>query len=510
MGKGALEGSIRAKFVAASAACLILMFLGAWTCDAALLASADLYGGYLSLRCVSLLAYGLVVAVLGVLLRRVAGESLLERREHAARLLRNLLGFGAVALLIGSLGLMAGVAEEGMGAYLCAFLVKCVGPPLSIGVLLLFARVDESWAVKMAAVAMGVAFLGECGLHGLLAAWAVGGAAMLAVGVLLQLVGCAVTAVLLGGRKGSAPAPSNDALDQSVLSSAKQESVKTERTRRVGQALLCIAATGLMLGYLRSGASPGNAVGPASAMAVLVALGASAWCLPRIDTRALFGIATICVAAAFLLRPLIEMIAPGATAMLADVGTILFEVLIWVMSLSLVRKGAVPVLYAAGARLAAVCGHGAGTLLAVGSVLFAQASPEWSQVAPTTILFIYVVMLVVFGRTLPAGLALGEQAPQPSAKEQQLVENAEVARGADYWAAPCRDIAQTWSLTPRETEVLEQLAQGRDLAFMEEKFVLSRNTVKMHVRNVYAKLGVHSKQEVIDLVDRVRGELVNR
>lgn len=39
---------------------------------------------------------------------------------------------------------------------------------------------------------------------------------------------------------------------------------------------------------------------------------------------------------------------------------------------------------------------------------------------------------------------------------------------------------------------------------MEEKFVISRNTVKMHVRNIYAKLGVHSKQEVIDLVEQTR------
>ena len=52
--------------------------------------------------------------------------------------------------------------------------------------------------------------------------------------------------------------------------------------------------------------------------------------------------------------------------------------------------------------------------------------------------------------------------------------------------------------------MLEQLARGRDLAFMEEKFVLSRNTVKMHIKHVYEKLGVHSKQEVIDLVESAR------
>ncbi|MEG0845139.1 MAG: LuxR C-terminal-related transcriptional regulator, partial [Raoultibacter sp.] len=58
--------------------------------------------------------------------------------------------------------------------------------------------------------------------------------------------------------------------------------------------------------------------------------------------------------------------------------------------------------------------------------------------------------------------------------------------------------------TPRETEVLEQLARGRDLSFMETKFMLSRNTIKMHVKHLYTKLDVHSKQEVIDLVEAAR------
>lgn len=31
--------------------------------------------------------------------------------------------------------------------------------------------------------------------------------------------------------------------------------------------------------------------------------------------------------------------------------------------------------------------------------------------------------------------------------------------------------------------------------------MLSRNTVKTHVQNIYAKLGVHSQQELIDVVE---------
>lgn len=64
-------------------------------------------------------------------------------------------------------------------------------------------------------------------------------------------------------------------------------------------------------------------------------------------------------------------------------------------------------------------------------------------------------------------------------------------------------VAERCKLTPRETELLELLAHGRNGPFIQEKLVLSRNTVKTHVANIYAKLGVHSQQELIDLVEQV-------
>ena len=45
------------------------------------------------------------------------------------------------------------------------------------------------------------------------------------------------------------------------------------------------------------------------------------------------------------------------------------------------------------------------------------------------------------------------------------------------------------------------LAHGRNGPFIQEKLVLSHNTVKTHVRHLYAKLGVHSKTDVIALFE---------
>ena len=65
----------------------------------------------------------------------------------------------------------------------------------------------------------------------------------------------------------------------------------------------------------------------------------------------------------------------------------------------------------------------------------------------------------------------------------------------------CAAIAAAYSLTPRELEVFRMLARGRDAAYIQEQLVVSRNTVKAHVKHIYAKLGIHSHQDLIDLVE---------
>lgn len=46
------------------------------------------------------------------------------------------------------------------------------------------------------------------------------------------------------------------------------------------------------------------------------------------------------------------------------------------------------------------------------------------------------------------------------------------------------------------------LAKGRNGRFIMEHYVISRNTVKSHIKHIYSKLDVHSQQELIDMVER--------
>lgn len=65
-------------------------------------------------------------------------------------------------------------------------------------------------------------------------------------------------------------------------------------------------------------------------------------------------------------------------------------------------------------------------------------------------------------------------------------------------------IADAGGLSRREREVLGYLGRGRSVPFIAEELVISSGTVKTHVRHIYEKLGVHSKQDLLDLIERER------
>lgn len=74
---------------------------------------------------------------------------------------------------------------------------------------------------------------------------------------------------------------------------------------------------------------------------------------------------------------------------------------------------------------------------------------------------------------------------------------------ADTLALRCAVMTEAYALTPRESEILELLARGRSKAYIADAFFISENTVRGHVKRLYAKLDVHSKQELVDQVEAV-------
>ncbi len=53
-------------------------------------------------------------------------------------------------------------------------------------------------------------------------------------------------------------------------------------------------------------------------------------------------------------------------------------------------------------------------------------------------------------------------------------------------------------LSERENEILNFLAKGKSYASIADELFLSINTIKTHTRNIYEKLQVNSKKEIMD------------
>lgn len=67
-------------------------------------------------------------------------------------------------------------------------------------------------------------------------------------------------------------------------------------------------------------------------------------------------------------------------------------------------------------------------------------------------------------------------------------------------------IAQEFRLTQREEEVLELLAQGMKASAIGEDLFISTSTAKSHIRNIYAKLDIHTQSELLLLVHQKESE----
>lgn len=66
----------------------------------------------------------------------------------------------------------------------------------------------------------------------------------------------------------------------------------------------------------------------------------------------------------------------------------------------------------------------------------------------------------------------------------------------------CDAIAASDHLSAREHEVLCELARGKTIASIASCLVLSENTVKAHTKSIYRKLGVHTREELLAVIER--------
>lgn len=64
-------------------------------------------------------------------------------------------------------------------------------------------------------------------------------------------------------------------------------------------------------------------------------------------------------------------------------------------------------------------------------------------------------------------------------------------------------LRSTYSLSEREFQVISEFSTGRSARYIADYYMLSEHTVKSHLRRAYAKMEIHSRQELLNLIDRM-------
>lgn len=133
-------------------------------------------------------------------------------------------------------------------------------------------------------------------------------------------------------------------------------------------------------------------------------------------------------------------------------------------------------------------------------IVFGQGSSFFlgnEGLVPTLITAMSVILVV-----LAASMLIGAPSPLDLPKESQASTPAAVED--DPLGVIYANVAQTHKLTKREEEVMILIAQGHTRNGIAKKLFVSDNTVRAHVKSIYNKLHIHSKQELVDIIDSHR------
>lgn len=262
--------------------------------------------------------------------------------------------------------------------------------------------------------------------------------------------------------------------------------------------LFCMLLVGVASGYALAFNEESNA--PVTtvvetvvvAIVVLVVLASTESEANGANEDRLFSLVVLLIIAGFLVAPL----SFGSDATVANAllraGRDCFNMLMWLLLASFGRRniflllpllGSMRCMNSLGIDVGAVAGHATNGLI---------GQDIWTATAITTAFaFAFIAFLWLGFRDFSFARAINGVKP---------VSEPEITQVSDHIEARCRVLGSQGGLTEREMEILSLLARGRDGRFIAEEYVLSYNTVKTHIKHIYQKLDVHSRQELIDVV----------
>lgn len=277
--------------------------------------------------------------------------------------------------------------------------------------------------------------------------------------------------------------------------------------------LICIAFSAFVVGLIRvqaiGSAEVSQAFDNANMMGLLVAsvvlLGAWRTVYERIKLSRLYQIIFPLTATIYLLLPLFDGTFRQGFVLLVFVVFSVTSSLMVVSCSRVARNQCVPPVLVYGAFAGTVYGAmELGSLL--GWLLDATVGIGLAALSVVALVAVYCMSMVMNARR--------QAVAAPSASVVAPVLATASASGVPEQAPPeetpslgvvlaqqCASVVAQYGLSAREADVLGLLARGRDAAYIADELVISKNTVRTHMKSIFAKTGVHARQELIDLVE---------
>lgn len=178
----------------------------------------------------------------------------------------------------------------------------------------------------------------------------------------------------------------------------------------------------------------------------------------------------------------VALIAPLMTGI-----QVVIEILSWILLADIARTTRTP------AFLVFAIGR-----LAVQGGMFAGQLSAWllvDMVAPFAVAGIFALMLVTGFMFDSQDTLLVFEAP--SKVERERAERRLGRSMGDH----LEEMAEIYGLTQREKEIFSLWVTGHGSKYIQESLVISSSTVKTHVRHIYEKCGVHSRAEIMRLLE---------
>ncbi|MDR0350548.1 MAG: LuxR family transcriptional regulator, partial [Coriobacteriales bacterium] len=126
-----------------------------------------------------------------------------------------------------------------------------------------------------------------------------------------------------------------------------------------------------------------------------------------------------------------------------------------------------------------------------------------SLIALYGVLYLVVGVAAVLRYELrkPEEADVPEALPLPTGAESGRPHDRRKPDLLDNMTKQCRAVGELHSLSERECDILTLLVRGKSANTIAEMSFISYNTVKTHIAHIYQKLGVHGKEEAIQLVE---------